>query len=111
MTRRRWIQIDGALHEVGADYAPEPRAPLIFGDLPDYQSPVTGRWVSGRVGRREDLKRTGSRPWEGLAEERKEAARVEADADRKLDAALERSVAESFYAMAPRKRDILRKMR
>ena len=111
MTRRRWIQIEGTLHEVGADYAPEPRSPLIFGDLPDYQSPVTGHWVSGRVGRREDLKRTGSRPWEGLAEERREAAKVAAETERKLDAAIERGVAESFYAMPPRKRDILRRMR
>lgn len=33
------------------------RGPHIWSDLPDYQSPIDGRCVSGRVQRREDLKR------------------------------------------------------
>ena len=74
--RRRFVQRNGELIEVTADYVAEPRTPLIFGDLPPYQSPVTGLWVDGRVARREDLKRTGSRPYEGLQQEKKEAARA-----------------------------------
>lgn len=36
----------------------EQRAPLITTDIPDYISPATGKLVSGRVARREDLKRS-----------------------------------------------------
>ena len=31
------------------------RGPLITADIQDYQSPVTGEWISGRAARREDL--------------------------------------------------------
>ena len=108
MTRRRYVQIDGVLHEVGLDYVPEPRAPMVFGDLPEYQSPVTGLVVAGRRARREDLKRTRSRPYEGFAQEAKEAARARAYAAEKLDASLTKSVNEAYYQLDPRKRAILR---
>ena len=48
---------------------PVGKGPMVFGDLPGYQSEVTGKWVEGRSQRREDLKRSGCRPWEGLAQE------------------------------------------
>ncbi len=105
--RRRFIQRNGELIEVGLNYVPEPRGPLIFGDLPSYQSPVTGLWVDGRVQRREDLKRSGSRPWEGLQQEKKEAARQQAYADKKLDASLTKSASEAFYQLPPSKRNLL----
>lgn len=105
--RKRWIYRDGEAIEVGQDYAPDPVSPLIFGDLPGYQSPVTGLWVEGRVQRREDLKRTGSRPYEGFEQESKEAARQERYQDQKLDAKIERAVSEQFYQMSPEKRRIL----
>ncbi len=108
--RRRYIQIDGKLVEVTADYQQEPAAPMIFGDLPSYQSPVTGIWVDGRKARREDLKRTGSRPYEGLDQEKKEAARYQRYQDQKLDAQLTKSVSEAFYQLPPSKRDILKRM-
>ena len=110
--RRRFVQRpDGELVEVLADYVPEPRGPLVFGDLPSYQSPVTGLWVDGRVQRREDLKRTGSRPWEGLAQERQEAARKESYREAALDASLTRTASEAFYQLPPHKREILRRMK
>lgn len=110
MTRKRWVYIDGEAIEVSADYAPEPKGPLVFGDLPSYQSPVTGKWVDGRVQRREDLKRTGSRPYEGLEQEKKEVARQQRYAEQKLDASLTKSVSEAFYQMSPEKRRILERM-
>lgn len=110
MSRRLWIQIDGRLVEVSSDYTQEPTAPLIFGDLPGYQSPVTGLWVEGRKQRREDLKRTGSRPWEGLDQEKKELARQEDYKEKQLDASLTKSVSEAFYQLPPEKRDILRRI-
>ena len=107
MTRKRWIYKDGQAYEVGEDYTPDPVAPLVFGDLPSYQSPVTGLWVDGRRARREDLKRTGSRPWEGLEQERKESARQEAYREAKLDAHLTKTASEVFYQLPPEKRRIL----
>lgn len=69
-------------------------------DLPGYASPVTGQWIEGRKARREDLLRTNSRPWEGLAEERKEAARHTARKDAKLDQLAEK-MAHRGWAEAP----------
>ena len=36
-------------------------SPQVYGDLPEYLSPVTGLPVDGRYARREDLKRSGCR--------------------------------------------------
>lgn len=105
--RRRWIQTSDGLVEVTNDYIQDSVAPLIFGDLPSYQSPVTGQWVDGRKQRREDLKRTGSRPWEGLEQEKKEFERHEAYAEQRLDASLTRTASEVFHQLPPSKRDIL----
>lgn len=69
---------------------------MIFGDLPGYKSEVTGQWVEGRVQRREDLKRSGCRPWEGLEQEKKEATRAQQYADQRLDRSLERSAGEVY---------------
>ena len=110
--RRRFIQIPGGdLVEVDADYIPEPRAPMVFGDLPEYTSPVTGLVVSGRRARREDLKRTRSRPWEGMEQESKEAARRRGYLEEKTDASLTRAAHEAFYQLPPSKREILRRGR
>lgn len=67
-------------------------APAVFGDLPGYQSPVTGKWVEGKRQRRDDMKRTGSRPYEGRAVEQQIANQYRAEQDKKLDQAIERRV-------------------
>ena len=69
-------------------------------DLPGYQSPITGQWIEGRKARREDLKRHECRPWEGREQEAKEAAKVRAEADRRLDQIAER-MAHRAWAEAP----------
>lgn len=38
--------------------------PMIISDIPDYISPIDGKLVSGRVQRREDLKRNNCVEWE-----------------------------------------------
>lgn len=106
--RRRWIYPrDGEPFEVTADYVREPRGPLVIGDLPSYQSPIDGKWVDGRVQRREDMKRSGSRPWEGIDQEKKEAARLAQYAEQRLDASLTKTASEAFYQLPPSKRNIL----
>lgn len=82
-------------------------APLIHADLPGYQSPVTGKWIDGRKAREDDLKRTGSRPYEGLEQELKEANRHNAYREAKEDAVLEQAIGETIGALAPEKKRIL----
>ncbi len=69
-------------------------------DLPGYQSPVTGHWIEGRRARREDLKRHNARPWEGMEQEKKVAARVRAEQEQKLDQLAEK-MAHRAWAEAP----------
>lgn len=83
-------------------------ASMVAGDLPSYTSPIDGKWVDGRRQRNEDLKRAGCRPWEGLDQEKKEAAKQEKYAEAKLDASLTKSVSETFYQLPPSKREILK---
>ena len=65
-------------------------------DIPAYVSPVSGKWINSRRERVEDLKRTNSRPWEGMEQEQKEAARrakyEEEKQDKKLEAAIEQTI-------------------
>jgi hypothetical protein len=90
--RRRyvWSPEKGALVEVTQTERVNHSA-MIVPDLPGYESPVTGKWVEGRKARREDLKRTGSRPYEGRAAEMQIAnsyrESVEREMDRKAEAA------------------------
>lgn len=76
--------------------------PAVQPDIPGYESPVTGKWVDGRSARREDLRRTGCRPYE--PGEREYAQRAMADEERKSDRRLEEVVARSFYSMPEAKR-------
>ena len=105
--RRRYVFRDGAWVEFTNQPAAEPAAPAIFGDLPGYESPATGEWVEGRRARREDLKRSNCRPWEGKAAEVAEASRHQAEESRKRDAILNESAHRAFYALAPSKRRLL----
>ena len=43
---------------------PRQRIHMIAPDMAPYESPVTGKMVDGKKERREDLARTGSRPYE-----------------------------------------------
>lgn len=69
-------------------------------DLPGYESPVSGQWIEGRKARREDLLRTHSRPWEGREQELKQANRIVAERERKLDQLAEK-IAHRGWAEAP----------
>lgn len=108
MTRKRWIYpSNGEPFEVTTDYTPEPRGPMVYGDLPSYQSPIDGKWVDGRVARREDLARNNCRPWEGMQQERKEAARQQAYEHQKQDRRLDETVNRSWAQISERSRRAL----
>jgi len=61
---REWVSVDEWMNRKAActvkAVSPLPM-PYVVGDTPDYVSPVGSGMVSGRVARREDLKRSGCR--------------------------------------------------
>ncbi len=79
-------------------------APQVATDLPGYESPVTGKWIEGRSARREDLRRTGCRPYEGTVAEKAEHERQQKYVEQKEDTARYDEVARTFYALPEVKR-------
>lgn len=81
--------------------------PMGVPDIEPYQSPIDGRVIHSRSDRRDDFERHQCRPWEGIEQEKKEAAarskEIEARQDKKLDEAIHKSIAE----LNPEKRQIL----
>ena len=82
-------------------------APYGVVDIPAYVSPVSGKWINSRRDRAEDLKRTDSRPWEGLEQEKKEAARRQAYKEAEEDKKLEKCITETLANMPPEKKESL----
>lgn len=105
--RYRWNAKLKQLVEVPLTATQESLAPLVMNDLPGYQSPVTGEWVEGRRARREDLKRSGCRPYEGREQEQKEADRYNAEQAAKEDRRLTETLSRNFYQIPYRTRKIL----
>lgn len=77
----------------------------VFGDLPGYESPATGKWVEGRRQREEDLKRSGCRPYD--LGERTDLEKRKAAAEADLDKRVEHTVGEFISKLPARKRDEL----
>lgn len=42
-------------------------APMVVSDTPEYISPATGKLISGKKERREDLRKSGCVPWEPIS--------------------------------------------
>lgn len=80
---------------------------FVNADIPPYVSPTTGLVIGSRSARRDDLRRSRARPWEGLEAETKEAARKRAYNEEKFDRKLEQGVREVFHQLPPRKRRAL----
>lgn len=72
-----------------------------------YQSEATGRWIETPSQRRDDLKRSGCRPWEGMAAEKQEAARQKQYAEQKADAALDHTVRSVWRDLPDSKKQAL----
>jgi len=98
--RAVWDPKRRALIEVPLSQRQPSVAPAVFGDLPGYESPITGEWVEGRRARRNDLARHGCRPYEGREQEAKEAAKVQAENERRMDQLAEK-MAHRAWAEAP----------
>ena len=81
--------------------------PIIIADLPDYESPIDGHIISGRVARRNDMARTGCRPWEGMQQEQKEAARQQNYESQREDRQLDHTMEKSWHQLSENTRRTL----
>lgn len=72
-----------------------------------YESPASGKMITSRKERREDMARTNSRPWEGVAVEKQEAARHRQYIEQRQDARLHEAASRAFYQLDPKKRRAL----
>lgn len=82
-------------------------APVVFGDVPGYESPVTGQWIEGRAARRDDLARHGCRPWEGMDQERKYAAEAKRQIEAKDEKELDDAARTAWNTLKPAERRAL----
>ena len=82
-------------------------SPMGIVDIQAYESPASGKWITSRSERREDFKRTGTRPWEGIKDERAEAAKQKKYAEEKFDAALDKTVRTAYAQLSPSKKAAL----
>lgn len=98
--------IEAAWHAKLAMHAYPQRSASVY-VMPSYQSPVTGKWIDSPSQRRDDLKRTGSRPWEGMEAEKKEAARREVELDQSMDKLAEKIAVDSWQRLPEEHRQAL----
>lgn len=80
-------------------------APLVRGDLPGYESPVSGKWIEGRRARVEDLKQTGCRPYEDG--EREQYTRRKVADEQAFEARLDATIDQTIQEMPVQKRERL----
>lgn len=72
-----------------------------------YQSPITGRPITTKQARIEDLKRNNCRPWEGMEQETKVAQQRVKDEEKAFDAKIEATAAAVLNSMPAEKRQAL----
>jgi predicted nucleic acid-binding Zn ribbon protein len=69
-----------------------------------YESPASGKMITSKADRAKDFKATGTRPWEGREQEEKEAARLKAYDEQKMDAELDKTVRQAWASLSPAKK-------
>ena len=72
-----------------------------------YQSPASNKWIETASQRRDDMKRTGSRPWEGMAAEKQESERAKKYDEQKSDAALDHTVRSAWRDLPDSKKQLI----
>lgn len=72
-----------------------------------FVSPATGKVISSKAQRREDMKASGCRDWEGLASEKSVAAAKNKELDAKETKSLKEATAKTLAQMSPEKKKIL----
>jgi hypothetical protein len=82
-------------------------APMGYVENIAYTSPIDGRPITTKQARIEDLRRSGSRPWEGMDQEVKVARQRAAEEEKKADQAIEKAVVSAWQALPSEKRKVL----
>lgn len=82
-------------------------APSFIVDIPAYVSPVSGKLINSRQQRKEDLKRTNCREWEGMEQENKVAQQRAKDEEKRQDAKIEEAVLSAWNQLPSEKRKVL----
>jgi len=72
-----------------------------------YTSPIDGRPITTKQARIDDLKRSGSRPWEGLEQEKKVAQERKKYEEKKEDQKLEAAAVQAWQSLKPEQRKVL----
>jgi len=98
--RYRWDETSKSMVEVPWDSKQEALAPIVWNDLPAYESPIDGRVIDGRRQRRNDLARSNCRPYEGRDQEQKEATRIQGYQEQREDRLAEK-MAHVAWSDAP----------
>lgn len=82
-------------------------APMMRADIAPwdaYESPATGKLITSYAERREDMKASGCRDWEGQEVERREASKRKAEDEVRSDAALDATVRTAWASLSPSKK-------
>ena len=82
-------------------------APMMRADIAPwdaYESPATGKMITSYAERREDMKASGCRDWEGKDVEQREANKRRAAEVEKEDAALDSAVRSAWASLSPAKK-------
>lgn len=69
-----------------------------------YESPATGKIITSKTERMEDMKVSGCRDWEGMESEKKESARQGLYIEEKQDAELDKTVRQAWANLSPAKK-------
>jgi len=110
--RKRYVQDPKTLEliEVSTDYQ-APAAPLVIQDtIAPYESPASGRMIESRSARRQDFKRTKSRPYEGLEVENREAQKHRAGIETKFEQQVSDIVDREYSRMRNERPSLFRKV-
>lgn len=95
--------LNGESKSCGWDMVRVVEAPSVQVDIGGYTSPIDGRWIEGKAARREDLKRSNCRPWEGMAAEKKAAIERSKAADKDFEKGVEAAAYNTFNNMSAEK--------
>ena len=72
-----------------------------------YTSPIDGRPITTKQARIDDLKRSGSRPWEGLEQEKTVAQARKAYEEKIEDKKIEAAAVQAWQSLKPEQRKVL----
>jgi len=70
-------------------------------------SPASGKYITSKKARLDDMARTGCRPYEGFSSETKEARKRVKEQETKSDAKLHDAVSRAYHALPPSKKKVL----